>query len=371
MPTPPLITVIIPVYNVEAYLRQCMESVLGQTYGELEVICVDDGSVDGSAALLAEYAARDERVSVITQANAGLAGARNSGMQFVSGEYVYFLDSDDWIEPEAITVLYEAVRELGVDFVMSGARTYVDGAYTGHWPRLSASMLRHANRKLCCDDFLGEVLQIPMLVWATLIRSSVVLKNKLQFPDGKYYEDNVFLVELFLKSESFAVLQGAWYAYRVARTGAIMSQQGRKCMDMVSICEQMRELLVTAGRYEAVERTFWRVSWHELSRLLLHVQPEVQQEFLETAQAWVRQHYVAGTVRGIDDFMGFERVEDWLAHIHAMRRLALVVTVEQTLRTRKYKICGVPVWFVRDGKDRVEHFVLLKINKRVFTRRYE
>ena len=94
------VSVIIPVYNIERHLAQCLDSVAGQSLGDIEVICVDDGSTDGSPAILARYAARSARFRVVTQANAGPGEARNAGLALAGGEYVIFLDSDDWFEPD-------------------------------------------------------------------------------------------------------------------------------------------------------------------------------------------------------------------------------------------------------------------------------
>ena len=90
------VSVVIPIYNTEQYLRQCLDSVVGQTLTDIEVICVDDGSTDGSPPILAEYAAQDSRFQIMTQENAGPGAARNSGLRVSSGEYLIFLDSDDW-----------------------------------------------------------------------------------------------------------------------------------------------------------------------------------------------------------------------------------------------------------------------------------
>ena len=96
------VSIIIPVYNVENYLPKCLESVLGQTYADLEIICVDDGTPDRSAAVILSYAEKDRRINLISQENQGLSGARNTGIRSATGKYIIFLDGDDWIEPETV-----------------------------------------------------------------------------------------------------------------------------------------------------------------------------------------------------------------------------------------------------------------------------
>ena len=106
----PLISVIVPVYNVAPYLRDCLDSVLRQKFGDFELICVDDGSTDGSSVILGEYAEKDMRVHIVRRANGGLSAARNSGLEVAVGEYVYFLDGDDSIVPDALA---QRVRHSG------------------------------------------------------------------------------------------------------------------------------------------------------------------------------------------------------------------------------------------------------------------
>ena len=109
----PLISVIIPVYNSERYLRRCVDSVIGQTYEYLEIILVDNGSTDSSGALLAEYAAKDPRMRVVEKENGGLSSARNAGLDAFRGEWVTFVDSDDWIPPYAVECFERAALESG------------------------------------------------------------------------------------------------------------------------------------------------------------------------------------------------------------------------------------------------------------------
>ena len=105
----PQISVVLPVYNVEEYLRQCLDSLANQTFEDFEVICVNDGSGDSSLSILEEYASEDERFKIISQENKGLSGARNTGMDYIKGKYTIFVDSDDWLELNALEKLYNKI----------------------------------------------------------------------------------------------------------------------------------------------------------------------------------------------------------------------------------------------------------------------
>ena len=123
---PPLVSVIIPVYNVEKYLRECLDSVLAQTYKNIEVILVDDGSTDSSGHICDEYLNVDDRIKVIHQQNAGLSEARNHGYDFATGVFVYFLDSDDWIQEETLSSLTQRIQDTNADIVFFDSKSFED-----------------------------------------------------------------------------------------------------------------------------------------------------------------------------------------------------------------------------------------------------
>ena len=114
----PLVSVIIPVYNVEEYLRQCLDSVREQTLSDIEIICVNDSSTDGSLSILEEYAKKDPRIQVVTQPNGGAGAARNKGLSMAAGKYLSFLDSDDFFEPDMLELAYKKAEEDKADFVV-------------------------------------------------------------------------------------------------------------------------------------------------------------------------------------------------------------------------------------------------------------
>ena len=119
-----LVSVIVPVYNVENYLRQCLDSITGQTLRNIEIICVDDSSTDSSGKILEEYAKKDERIKIITQPNKGAGAARNNGLSAAQGKYLSFLDSDDFFEPDMLELAYKKAEEDRADFVVFKSDQY-------------------------------------------------------------------------------------------------------------------------------------------------------------------------------------------------------------------------------------------------------
>ena len=122
------ISVVIPMYNVEDYLRECLDNIIGQTLKDIEIICVNDGSTDRSSEILEEYTKKDNRIKVIHKENSGLVSARKTGVSLAKGKYIGYVDSDDWIEPEMYMELYTLAEKYDVDFVSSGY--FLEGNYT-------------------------------------------------------------------------------------------------------------------------------------------------------------------------------------------------------------------------------------------------
>lgn len=215
---PPKFSIIIPVYNVAPYLRECLDSVLAQTYTDWEAICVDDGSTDGSGAILDEYAARDSRFHVIHQENAGVANARQVGLEAARGEYIVWVDSDDYIERTHLWDFAEAVKESQADFVWSD---FVEDRGGG----LIEKVVQES--ALCCDDFLTRLLRGRLwgALWARAFRRVKVLNSGSNFSDGQcvIMEDIYFLTNFLLSKPSIAKARGATYKYKI-RQGSLSNQ---------------------------------------------------------------------------------------------------------------------------------------------------
>lgn len=198
-----MVTVIIPVYNVEKYLARCLDSVIGQTVRDIEIICVNDGSTDGSAEILADYAKRDSRIKIITQENGGLSAARNSGLDVFKGDWVTFVDSDDWIPPYAVETFLRAANESGCAVVVS-ERYAVDAAPA------QRGEFRWKLRKPALAKLVGH-RKMQSSAWNKFYRADVIRDRR--FIRGIYFEDWPFVTELFGDLESFALVREPLYVY--------------------------------------------------------------------------------------------------------------------------------------------------------------
>lgn len=221
-----LISVIVPVYKVEKYLARCIDSILVQTYSNLEIILVDDGSPDNCGEICDNYACKDSRIQVIHKKNEGLGFARNSGMEICNGEYIMFLDSDDYISPDAVQVLFERITADGSDIAVGKhADAYEDGSVDGKFCEwMQDSVLSSA------DVFtrLGEKTYISVVAWAKLYKRSVL--NGVYYPNHKSSEDLWVFPAIIDKCDKISVVNKTvlYYYQRPDSILHAMSEQAKR-----------------------------------------------------------------------------------------------------------------------------------------------
>lgn len=238
MENQPLISVVIPVYNVEKYLRQCLDSVVNQTYSNLEIILVNDGSKDGSLNICKRYAEKDSRIIILDQANQGLSGARNSGIDIAKGKYISFLDSDDWIELNAFEKAGSVAEAKELDLVFWQFVKEFDNKsvqYQGlfnEYTYFDSENLKQLHRRIAGP--LGQEMKNPQLIdsfvsaWGKLFLLSKIRDNKLQFVDTKIIgsEDIFFSFQYFGKIESAYYLHEYLLHYRKDNPTSLTKSHG-------------------------------------------------------------------------------------------------------------------------------------------------
>jgi len=214
------ISVVIPVYKVEKYLRKCVDSVLGQSYPLHEIILVDDGSPDGCPAICDEYAAAyPDRIKVVHQENRGLSGARNTGIEIATGDYLGFIDSDDYIEPDMYEALAGAVEKSGADIAVGGV--WVEDEYGGKYSRHEIGKDSVWTRDEALIE-LNSFGRIGISTWDKLYKKE--LFRELRFPPV-LYEDNFIMYKLFAECERVANVSKPLYHY-IQRAGSISRNSG-------------------------------------------------------------------------------------------------------------------------------------------------
>ena len=218
------ISVIVPVYNVETYLRECLDSLINQTFQELELICVNDGSTDSSLEILEEYASKDSRIKIINQTNQGLSAVRNNGLKLATGEFIAFIDSDDWVDLDYFEKLYSVATKNNCDIA---AATIVRKR-----PKSQKYRVHYTEEKIC--NTLEEKINacnIPVCcyVWNKLYRSELVKNNF--FKEGVYFEDVLWTPEVLKQSNKLVTVPDVNYYYRVTKGSIVKTNSAKKQND--------------------------------------------------------------------------------------------------------------------------------------------
>jgi glycosyltransferase involved in cell wall biosynthesis len=220
----PLVSIIVPVYNVEKYLSTCLDSILAQTIREIEVICVNGGSSDASPQILDEYAKRDARIRVIHQENRGVSGARNTGMRHARAPYIGFVDSDDWIEPQTYELALAKMQgDEELDVVYWGINECVEENRDVRLMKAQSPFRRKRDEPTTGKHVFTDSVRCELLryVWNKLYKTEWIRRYDIVFPEGLTYEDNSFWWKYAVWVRCGYRLPLHLYNYRVGRENAI------------------------------------------------------------------------------------------------------------------------------------------------------
>lgn len=231
-----LVSVVIPVYNAEKYLREALDSIVGQTYINLEIICVDDGSTDSSPQILEEYKAKDERILVYRKENSGGGAARNYGLERATGEYLYFFDSDDVANKSLIEKALAKALQTDADIVAFDAYTFKDDNLENKTLKkgYNRNILKGLEKEtFSYKDFPNKILSIVNIVpWNKLIRREIVVKNHIRFDEISSSDDLTFSVMCAAVAEKIAVMNDVLMYYRLGHAGTITSTMRYKLFNV-------------------------------------------------------------------------------------------------------------------------------------------
>lgn len=234
----PLVSIIVPVYNVENYLKECIDSILMQTYKNIEVILINDGSSDSSGKLCDEYKKKDIRIKVVHKTNGGLSDARNFGLNVCKGEYVSFVDSDDYVSPVFIEIFMQTMLEGNCEIVaMQGGTDFWDEG-------IFRPSLAHTKNE-CHIDYIEAKIALEKMLYQQIATGAPfkichrkVFEN-IKFPYGYLYEDVATTYKLFLEASNSAIIYGNLYAYRKRKDSIIRQKFNDKKLVALSIFDQL------------------------------------------------------------------------------------------------------------------------------------
>ena len=243
----PKISVIVPVYKVEPYLRRCVDSILAQTFSDFELILVDDGSPDGCPAICDEYAKMDDRVRVIHKANGGLSDARNAGLDVAVGEFISFVDSDDYVSNEYLQKMFDIAERMNADFVACG----VINVWSDHeekWPDLKNSLLFSKSELIRSYSPQNKHLLMPTAC-EKLYRRKIF--DTIRFTVGIIFEDFDIQLRIIEQSSTIVILNEHLYYYVRERDKSILnSSYSKRMWDMIKIQYDRYAFFKTKGIYD-------------------------------------------------------------------------------------------------------------------------
>ena len=250
-----MISIIIPVYNAEHYLRQCIESVIAQTFEDWEAILVNDGSKDGSLAICQEYAANDKRIKVIDKSNGGPSSARNKGLENAQGEFVYFMDADDWIEKNFLEVFFNENEDenedndYGYDIIFQGfVREFPDGKVEKSFA-MDADTSVMSKEEIICRLYKEHVYGWS---WCKLFRREIIERHHIRFDESlRLWEDELFTSEFLKYAGSVRTVKSHLYHYMYYPNS--LMQTNNTYLKRLFLSERMNEALMPIANDELKE----------------------------------------------------------------------------------------------------------------------
>ena len=242
----PKVSVVVPIYGVEDYLPKCVQAILDQTFTDYECILVDDGGKDNCPALCDEYALQDERFKVLHKPNGGLSDARNKGMEIATGEYIYFPDSDDFIEPDCLEKCVNALDEHQADMVIFDVYQY----YMMKGTRELIHQDLPVGRVFDLDSDPSCMTKMLNAAWNKMYRRSLFTEHNIEYPKGFLYEDLGCTYRLLLECKKVVFIDVPLYNYLVDRPGNITTQFNERIMHVLDMMQINIDAFKAKGVYE-------------------------------------------------------------------------------------------------------------------------
>ena len=328
------ISIIIPIYNVEQYLRECLDSILAQTFHNFEIICVNDGSTDASVEILDEYLKKDGRIKIFHQKNSGAGMARNFGLRKAEGKYILFLDSDDYFEPDLLQELYLRAQKLDADLVVCSSRKVDENGniievQNPNMPiNLSLTpMEKPFNRR----DFLYDIFNLLTPVpWNKLIKRSLLKEYNIEFPSLRIYEDICFSHCLVVCANRIVVFNKELINYRFNRIGSHAEKRSKHTIDMVKSCLYLKDFLLRKNLFKELKVAYKKAFINHLRSEISFCNNEEYQQFITEFEAllpneWkmydegLRNDFI--TSEYLESFIGNKKVLLWGASLFIRRIL--------------------------------------------------
>ena len=280
--TSPKVSVILPIYNVDKYLAQSLDSLINQTLTEIEIICVNDGSTDNCYSILEEYKQKDNRIKVIHTKNQGTGAARNTGLKIATGECIGFVDPDDWAKPNMFERLYNLIQEKQADIVM-----FIPDGY-------NEQKSTYETYSYFCDDNFKCIpknknfswkdlspFKYPMCVWNKLYKKELFDKYNINFAEGLDFEDHKVIFGSLLTAEKIYFISEKLYVYRFNREGSVLNDKNRRLIDHIEIFDIVEKIMKDTNTFDHLKQDFLTYKIHNMLYYYGIIKDEFKQEYYE------------------------------------------------------------------------------------------
>ena len=272
------VSVVIPFYNVEDYLQECLDSIINQTLDDIEIICVNDGSTDNSLKIVERFAHSDDRIKIFSQENKGASASRNHGIKKAQGDYIYFMDSDDILELNALEELFDFSASNNLDILIFKIIAFNDE--TGEQQTLNyyeMPFLKSFNEKVFNYKDLGEnAIKLAVSPPGKLFKRDLI--HSIEFLEGYIFEDNLYFAEAMLKAERVSFLDKYYYNRRI-RQNSVMSSKTIKFADCITIANKIIEFFKEENVYEYFKKPMMEKKISTTYNRFSQVDEEYKEEF--------------------------------------------------------------------------------------------
>lgn len=322
-----LLTVIVPIYNVERYLYECLESVRTQNYPDIEVLMIDDGSPDGSASIAREFAKKDRRFRLIQKTNGGLGAARNTGIRLAKGKFITFVDSDDAVSYFAYRELVSSVATSGSDFAVGSVERWRGNR---RWKDQWVGRVHAKNRRGITLEDLPEVT-LDVFAWNKVFKTDFFREVVKEFPEGILYEDQVPTARAYTRAKSFDVLEAVTYYWRVREDGSSITQNKlteRDLGDRIAVAREVSEIYFSSASTNVISTWLQKTAGFDFGhyyRLAHRGSDEYWNELVRLTQSF-RKQISPELWKGVD---AKERVLAYLISENRKSDVATIVAAQQ------------------------------------------
>ena len=282
------LSVIMPVYNVKKYLPKCLDSLTGQTLKEIEIICINDGSSDSSSEILNRYAARDNRITVINQENQGQGNARNCGINLAKGEYIAFVDSDDWLENNAFEILYEKAKKFDADTVEFNYNEIFEcsGQIKKHNYSIKLPENKVYNYKITKKYLFGTI----SVSWNKIYKRDFINEYNIRFGSGRRAQDGVFAIKAKVYAQKIIFENKPLYNYNI-RQGSSVNSSSSKQLELFQSLADIKKFLIEENLYKTYKSDALKDFIKTISSTYNSLPESIRPEYLNLSAEFLGSDY--------------------------------------------------------------------------------